>query len=354
MSKINPILKSIKKILKQILVLCISISSLLFFPKTILASETPSTWAKNYITAAIEADLVPLHLQSNYTQVITRQDFCALAVMLYESVKGEVQGRTTFSDTNDINVEKAAYIGIIFGVEDGKFDPHALLTREQAAVILMRIAERVLEPLNVNEVAFLDTYEISSWAIESVGWAVTTGIMNGVGNNIFAPQYLYTREQSIVTMMRLFELMKNRDTNVKAGAVVIISDGIKYEPSEHFQHVAMYIDGQFMSGSGITFESWLNDNLESVTKVRYSNNIKVLIEGEHGEVVTDTDLRAQYYLASRGIILTGIPSESFYNGVSRISPLLIEDYSHMIYFDVWWAGNSNEFIRIRYVFKIVG
>jgi len=35
-----------------------------------------------------------------------------------------------------------------------------------------------------------------------------TGIMGGVGNNTFAPKSDYTREQSIMTMMRLFDIVK--------------------------------------------------------------------------------------------------------------------------------------------------
>lgn len=32
--------------------------------------------------------------------------------------------------------------------------------------------------------------------------------MGGTGNNLFSPQMTYTREQSIVTIMRLYELLK--------------------------------------------------------------------------------------------------------------------------------------------------
>jgi hypothetical protein len=51
---------------------------------------------------------------------------------------------------------------------------------------------------------FSDNSAISSWAFDSVGQIQAVGIMGGVGNNNFAPQSPYTREQSIATIMRLY------------------------------------------------------------------------------------------------------------------------------------------------------
>lgn len=59
-----------------------------------------------------------------YTQPITRAEFCALAAAAYEKMKGEVAERVEFTDTDDINVEKMAALGIVSGVGDGRFLPH--------------------------------------------------------------------------------------------------------------------------------------------------------------------------------------------------------------------------------------
>jgi len=53
---------------------------------------------------------------------------------------------------------------------------------------------------------FADNEEISSWAFEAVGQMQASGIMGGIGNNMFSPSGEYTREQSVVTIMRLFDL----------------------------------------------------------------------------------------------------------------------------------------------------
>ena len=165
--------------------------------------DTPSDWAAEPIGAAVAAGLVPPALQSNYAQTVTRAEFCSLAVALYEKVSGRIAGRTKFTDTDDINVEKAAYAGIVFGVSDGVFEPSGPLTREQAAAMLSRLANAIGKPLKNQASTFSDNGAISDWALEAVGQMRASGIMGGTGDNMFSPQDPYTREQSIVTIMRL-------------------------------------------------------------------------------------------------------------------------------------------------------
>jgi hypothetical protein len=168
--------------------------------------STASTWAHESITRAIELGLVPQSLQGNYTQQITRAEFTALAVALYENQSGEITGREQFTDTNDINVQKAAYLGIVQGVGNDRFDPNAQLTREQAAVMLSRLADVMENPLPSQAATFVDNSEVSSWAIVAVGHVQAAGIMGGVGDYLFDPHGAYTREQSIITILRLFDL----------------------------------------------------------------------------------------------------------------------------------------------------
>ena len=171
-------------------------------------AEVPSSWAADSVNAAIAAGIVPASLQSKYTQATTRAEFCALAVTLYESVYGEITERSKFADTNDVNVEKAAGLGIVNGVGDNQFGPEQKLTREQAATMLSRLANAMGKPLAEQPAAFADNASVSSWAADAVGQMQATGIMTGVGDNTFAPQADYTREQSILTMMRLFDIVK--------------------------------------------------------------------------------------------------------------------------------------------------
>lgn len=176
------------------------------FTSLAMATDAPSGWAAESVNAAISAGLVPDELCGAYTQPITRAEFCALAVAMYESAAGEeISGRAEFSDTDDVNVQKMASLGVVNGVDadKGLFDPTGKLTREQAAVILARLAAAMGNPLPDSTVDFSDSDSISSWALEAVGQVKSIGVMSGVGGGKFAPKGEYTREQSIITIKRL-------------------------------------------------------------------------------------------------------------------------------------------------------
>jgi len=169
-----------------------------------------SAWARDELTNAFNAGLIPPSLigsNIDFRTSTTRAEYCALAVTLYENIMGAITGRTTFADTNDINVQKMAYIGVVQGVGENRFDPKAPLTREQAATMLSRLANALGQPLPAQSAAFADNGKISSWAYEGVGQVQAAGIMTGVGDNRFAPSDPYTREQSIITMIRLFNVV---------------------------------------------------------------------------------------------------------------------------------------------------
>ena len=171
--------------------------------------EYPSSWAREQVEEAVAAGLVPSFLQTKYTQAATRAEFCALAVELYETVTGTTITKIlAFSDTTDINVKKMAGLGVVNGVGDGKFDPNGTLTREQAATILVRLADAMGYPLPEAGAPFADDASIGSWARDAVGRVKAGGIMDGVGNNTFNPKATYSREQSILTILRLYNTVK--------------------------------------------------------------------------------------------------------------------------------------------------
>ena len=175
-----------------------------FFSQPDNASK-PSDWAAASVQEVIQLGVVPFELQTGYTQTATRQEICALVVRFYETVTGSpVQGRVSFSDTKDEDVEKAAYLGIVNGVGDGSFHPNDPLTREQAAVMLTRLAQSMSKHLPAAEANFTDRAEISPWALEATGAIQGCGVMNGVGGGRFAPSLSYSREQCITTLMRLY------------------------------------------------------------------------------------------------------------------------------------------------------
>jgi hypothetical protein len=167
-----------------------------------------SQWAADDVGRAAGLNLVPDKFNRNFTRRTTRAEFCALAVRVYETFNGAIiTERKTFDDTKDVYVEKAATVGIVSGVGDNMFYPDARLTREEAAAMLSRLAAAIGKPLSENVASFADNAKISKWAIEHVGQVQAAGIMTGNSDNAFDPKGAYTREQSIVTILRLYEYM---------------------------------------------------------------------------------------------------------------------------------------------------
>lgn len=167
-----------------------------------------SRWAWEGIDRAVNLGLVPAELQEKYTQPATRAEFAALAVALYETATGTtISGRVEFTDTDDVNVQKMAYLEVVTGLGDGRFNPTGQITREQAAVLLSRLAAAIGQPFPASAPTFADNANLSNWAVDGVGRAQAAGIMGGVGDNRFAPQDPFTREQSIVTILRMFDIL---------------------------------------------------------------------------------------------------------------------------------------------------
>lgn len=179
-------------------------------PAPVLPPDAPSAWAASQVKRANELGLVPDHLNNLYKQQITRAEFCALATLLYEKIKGEeITERMEFSDTNDVHVEKMGALGIVNGLRDGRFEPDKKLTREHAAVILDRLSYEVGNRLKYYYPTYSDNDQIAGFAFGSVGRMQGSGLMGGVGGNNFDPKGRFSREQSIVTMLRLYDMCEN-------------------------------------------------------------------------------------------------------------------------------------------------
>lgn len=180
-------------------------------PKPIVGNPQPADWAKADAERAKTLGILPAALQNAYDQPITRAQFCVLADGLYTKVKGGMASAdpaVTFADTTDPAVLRMASVKVVNGVGNGAFDPDGQLTREQAATMLARLSAVLDKPLTASEPTFADNADVAGWAMPFVGQMQASGIMGGTGNNQFSPKQSYTREQSVVTIMRLYGMIK--------------------------------------------------------------------------------------------------------------------------------------------------
>ena len=101
--------------------------------------------------------------------------------------------------------------GLFEGYGDtGLFGPDDVLSREQAAIVMMRWEEQRGQDVTgrADLSSFSDESALSDWAHESMAWAVAAGVINGVeqpdGTTALAPQDDCSRAQLATIMMRIF------------------------------------------------------------------------------------------------------------------------------------------------------
>lgn len=103
-------------------------------------------------------------------------------------------------------IDYAYNFGIINGKSDTEFDPHGEITRQEAAAMLMRVYKNYADVnIALGDTKFSDDDKISDWAKDDVYNINVLGVMQGVGENTFAPLEGYTVEQSVATFWRLYD-----------------------------------------------------------------------------------------------------------------------------------------------------
>ncbi len=170
-----------------------------------------SSWAEEDIENAVSKKILPQDMQSGYTKLIDRADFCRIAYnMLDISGKAEnVNSGTHFDDISMKEIYMLSGMGIINGKGENKFAPNDNITREEAAAILSRMVSYLkLNLPEQNGASYSDDGEISDWAKKNVYDVKKLGVMQGVDGNKFDPKSGYTKEQAIVTIMRVMKNIK--------------------------------------------------------------------------------------------------------------------------------------------------
>lgn len=170
-------------------------------------SLKPSQWAETEIETAIECGLVPEWNQIGYTNNITRLEVCQLVdnFLMIHGMKTDSSDISPFEDTSDPAVESLYSIGIINGKSESEFYPYDNVTREETAKILSGLCDVVGITSTEPGIKYVDTSEISDWAVNYVEHMSALGLFVGDDKNKFNPQSNLTKEELIITLLRLNE-----------------------------------------------------------------------------------------------------------------------------------------------------
>lgn len=179
-------------------------------------------WAQPFIKEAAAENLLPYRFTNNYSDNITREEFCILlgnliavkdnyaSLEMYMFDKGGAYLKNSFKDCYDADssVDILCALGIVTGKDAEHFDPDGTITREQAATLLCKTAELYMWAGVNSNLKYEDANQISPWARFYVTWANENGIMTGITAKEFSPQGGYTVEQAVATIVRLYRLIK--------------------------------------------------------------------------------------------------------------------------------------------------
>ncbi len=136
---------------------------------------------------------------------ITRRDF---AIMLAQSLghDNDEPATSPFKDVadSDYGVSSIAYLyeqGITVGDNAGNFNPTANITRQEAAIMLVK----AFEATGTSSELYKDDASIASWAKSFVYTAKASGLMKGDTNGSFRPNDTLTRAEAASAMVNAID-----------------------------------------------------------------------------------------------------------------------------------------------------
>ncbi|MGI6685556.1 MAG: S-layer homology domain-containing protein [Bacillota bacterium] len=203
LGKIKPLIW----LLSFLLMFCFSVP--VFATGTLNFDGTQSQWAEKELQEAYSYGLTYSQVEQNYQNPITREEFCVIAVKLYEKLGGAapVLGSNPFTDTTNPEILKAYALGIVKGTSTTTFSPKNNITRQEICVMILRALQSAKPSLNTtpgSDFPFNDAGKVASWAIDAMKFCYQNDIMKGTGPGTISPLNNTNREQAIVLLKRTF------------------------------------------------------------------------------------------------------------------------------------------------------
>jgi len=172
-----------------------------------------STWAAEAIGVAQTLGLTKPVAQQTFTGSITREQFAAVAVELYALLTGETIKPATqnpFKDTSNQAVLNAYQLGIVSGTGQDSFSPSSQITREQLAVMLLRVLDKSGVKLEAGaKKTFSDQKQFSAYAVNAIQFMSSIGVVQGYTSTTFAPKQNASIEQAVIMAKRLYEVVQD-------------------------------------------------------------------------------------------------------------------------------------------------
>lgn len=155
-------------------------------------------WAIEAINALYNKGIISDNAEKTFrpNDNVTREEFVKMIIEALGLVH-----ETYETDLNDVQkgawyypyVATAVEKGIVLGDENGNFRIGEKISRQDMAVIIIRVLSKLEHPYDAKSTKFADDKEISDYAKDAMYAAKNLAIINGVGDNMCSPRGTATR-----------------------------------------------------------------------------------------------------------------------------------------------------------------
>ncbi|MGO4547101.1 family 43 glycosylhydrolase [Paenibacillus sp. 2TAB23] len=173
-----------------------------------------AAWAQTSIEALAAREIVNGVGNEKFapSSKVTRAQFITMLMNAFEFTDSSTV--SSFSDVKEGTwyynaVALAQKLGIVKGKTDGSFGVNDEITREEMAVMAYRASKLAKVDLSAagETQQFADQSDIAAYALESVSAMQGAGIVNGKGDDFFAPKDHATRAEAAKIIYSLFNLL---------------------------------------------------------------------------------------------------------------------------------------------------
>lgn len=169
---------------------------------TVVFPDTTEHWAKDYVGSIAARGLFIGHADGNFypNLGVTRQEMAVVLVRLL-GLEGELGSAPAAGYSDDAGIAAWAYDsvallsqkGIYLGYDDGEFKPFRVLTREEMISLMMRLFGDTSIDMTIR---YSDAEQVAEWARKAVGQGTNLDIINGHETGLFRPKDEVTRAEA--------------------------------------------------------------------------------------------------------------------------------------------------------------
>ncbi len=158
---------------------------------------------KEYVNEGSEEGVI-----DKYTQIVVDESFKFKTYPIRLNWYDVSTGKSLFDDVADghwsmYSINKCKQLGLVNGVGDNKYAPNDTLTKAQVLQMLYNMQKKEGKVLDANNLKINDIPD-DAWYAKAVKWGVSNGLAD-LKNNKFNPNQAASREFMCVTLYRMIE-----------------------------------------------------------------------------------------------------------------------------------------------------